>query len=83
MSEEEHTKQEFDAAVSRLNDFIQEHGSSSSARLIRDVLEDKPVRPSEIAFSLDRGNRADVLLVIKMAYAYTWPRFEDDAGMSL
>lgn len=71
-------KKDYEEAVDRLKEHINQHPSSGSARLIRSAMTDQPVRLSELAFSLDRENRVAVLTVVELAHEYCWPRFERD-----
>jgi hypothetical protein len=78
-------KKDYEEAVDRLKEHINQHPSSGSARLIRSAITDQPVRLSELAFSLDRENMTAVLTVIELAHEYCWPRFDHDEveGLSM
>lgn len=72
------TKEDYNAAFERLEKLVEEHPYDNFAGIIRDAVNDKPVRLSNVFYSLDAGNLRDVLTVMQCATTYGWKRLPEE-----
>lgn len=74
------TEEEYNAAFERLEKIVADHPGEGFAEIIRDAVNDKPVRLSKVFFSLDAGNMRDVLTVMQCATTYGWKRISEESN---
>lgn len=66
--------EKYNSALARLTAHIEEHPHAGSTKIMRDALCDKPVRLSQVFYSLDKGNRDDVMTVMSLAQRSGFPQ---------
>lgn len=67
------TQAAYDEALARLEAHMEKHRFSGSTTIIKDALNNKPVKLSDMFFALDEKHRNDVFAVMSMARIYGFP----------